>query len=35
MKLGLGLNINSVISGDWTPAKLSNLQAWFKNDTDI
>ena len=35
MKLGLGLNINSVISGDWTPAKLSGLQAWFKNDTDI
>ena len=35
MKLGLGLNINSAVSGDWTPAKLSNLQAWFKNDTDI
>ena len=35
MKLGLGLNIKTSGSADWTPAKLSNLEMWCKFDTGI
>jgi len=36
MKLGLSNSINNRISdADWTPASLSGLQAWFKNDTGL
>ncbi len=35
MKLGLGLNINSVVSGDWTPENLTYLQLWFRNNVGI
>jgi len=34
MRLGLGLNIKTS-GGEFTPANLSNLKAWFQNDTDI
>ena len=34
MRLGLGLNIKTS-GGEFTPANLSGLQAWFQNDTDI
>jgi len=35
MKLGLGLNIKTSGSADWTPAKLSNLEVWCKFDTGL
>jgi hypothetical protein len=35
MKLGLGLNINNAVSGEWTPAKLSSLLHWYKFNTGI
>lgn len=35
MKLGLGLSINNTVSGDWTPAKLSGLQFWFRKGVGI
>jgi len=35
MKLGLGLNIKTSGSADWTPAKLSSLLHWYKFDTGI
>ena len=34
MRLGLGLNIKTS-GGEFTPANLGGLQAWFQNDTDI
>ena len=35
MKLGLGLNINNTVSGDWTPEKLSGLQFWYRKGVGI
>ena len=34
MRLGLGLNIKTS-GGEFTPANLGGLQAWFQNDIDI
>jgi len=35
MKLGLSNTVRSQVSGEWTPANISSLSAWYKNDTDI
>tara|TARA_A100001201_G_scaffold2475_1_gene6214 strand:- start:2429 stop:3142 length:714 start_codon:yes stop_codon:yes gene_type:complete len=35
MKLGLTNSLGRYFSGAWDPSNISDLKAWYKNDTDI